>query len=250
MRLLSTLVLISATSVAFAQNPGKADPKQTKPQTNQQPQTQAQPQQQQVSPMLEHYIRKYATAIRWNDREVAKSTLYDIIVENPANDSLIYSLAYDYYENQQFPSALLICQDLLNRDPKNLYYLEMAATAAEAMGAMERSLQHYESLYLLTNDVSTLYRIAYLQYSLKRFAEATTNTDILMGKPEAGTLKLIFNDTQGKQKEYVMKVALMNLKGLIALEQNDKAGAKKHFSDALALAPDFALAKENLEKTK
>jgi len=47
-----------------------------------------------------------------------------------------------------------------------------------------------------------------------------------------------------------MKVSVLNLKGLLLLDQNDKAGAKKAFTDALAISPDFMLAKANLEKTK
>ena len=47
-----------------------------------------------------------------------------------------------------------------------------------------------------------------------------------------------------------MKVALFNLKGLLALDQGDKVNAKKYFEQALAIAPDFALAKDGLAKTK
>ena len=47
-----------------------------------------------------------------------------------------------------------------------------------------------------------------------------------------------------------MKVAVLNLKGMLALDQGDKVGAKKLFEQVLALAPDFVLAKEGLTKTK
>jgi tetratricopeptide (TPR) repeat protein len=246
MRAVLIFLMVFTCVVVMAQTqPSKTDPKQKA-----QPQQSAEQKPAAMPPMVEHFLRKYATAVRWNDYEIAKSALYDLIVQNPGNDSLIYTLAYHYYDNQQFASSLLICQDLLNRQPKNLYYLEMAATAAETMGAMERSLQYYESLYLLTNNVTTLYRIANIQYTLKRFGESATNADILLTKPEADTIKLIFNDAQGEQKEYAMKVAIMNLKGMIALDQNDKPAAKKHFTDALTIAPDFVLAKQNLEKTK
>jgi Tfp pilus assembly protein PilF len=48
-----------------------------------------------------------------------------------------------------------------------------------------------------------------------------------------------------------MKVAVLNLKGLAVQEHlGDKEAAKKLFEEALAIAPDFVLAKQNLAKVK
>lgn len=260
MRTIVTLFLSLIVTLSFAQKKKDKEKEQTPAavtppaassteaqQTAQQPQNQG-PTAGQI--LTEHFLRKYSAAVRWNDMEVAKDALYDLIIENPANDSLIFALAYYYYENQQSASSLLVSQDLLQRDPKNLTYLELAAVSSENLGVLDRALQHYESLYLLSNNVNTLYKIAFLQYSLKRLAESKTNADILLSKPEATTLKVMFNDAAGKQKEYLMKVALINLKGMIALDSGDKLGAKKLFEEALAAAPDFLPAKENLAKTK
>jgi hypothetical protein len=64
------------------------------------------------------------------------------------------------------------------------------------------------------------------------------------------SLKVNYNDANGKQKEFPMKVALLNLKGLLAQDQGDKVSAKKSYDEALAIAPDFAPAKENVAKLK
>jgi tetratricopeptide (TPR) repeat protein len=263
MRFLVVLMLLVST-VTFAQRKKKdKDKEPAQPaQTQQQPAaTQAQPQQpEQVQPMdtipsagmilTEHYLKKYAAASRWNDSEVAKSALYDVIVENPGIDSLIYSLAYFYYEDEKFASALLISQDLLSRNSKNPMYLEMAASSAQQIGVNDRALQFYESLYLINDNIRTLYQVAFLQYQTKRTAECKTSIDILMSKLAVNTEKVVYDDAKGVAKEYLMKVSVLNLKGMLLLELNDKVGAKKAFTDALALAPDFALAKANLEKTK
>jgi len=223
---------------------------QTKKQPTTTPSTAAKPQQQEINPLTQHFLRKYSLAAQWNDFEVAKSALYDLIIENPANDSLLFTLAYYYYENRQYAPNLLITQELLARSPKNLNYLEMAAVSGEALGVKDKALQNYETLYLLTNSLETLYKIAFLQYDLKRYNESLTNTDILLGKPEIATEKVYFNDADNKSKEYVMKVAVLNLKGLILQEQGDKAGARKLYEEALVLAPDFVIAKQNLAKLK
>lgn len=200
--------------------------------------------------LTQHFLRKYALASQWNDYTVAKDALYDLIIENPANDSLLFTLAYFYYENRQHAPALLVCQELLARDPKNLNYLEIAAVSGESLGVLDKALQNYETIYLLTSNTNSLYKIAFLQFDLKRYAESMTNVDILLTKPEINTEKVYFADQENKNKEYVMKVAVLNLKGMIHLEQNDKPAAKKAFEEALAIAPDFVLAKQNLNKAK
>jgi tetratricopeptide (TPR) repeat protein len=247
-----SILMLSVSLTAWAQKqPAKTEQPKTQPQTQTQTQPQATQQQGGVSPLTEHFYKKYVTAIKWNDFEVAKSALYDLIVENPLNDSLILSLAYHYYENEQHVPAVLVSQQLLARNPKNTAALEISAIGYEYMGVRDRALQNFESLYLLSNNINTLYKMAFLQYDLKRFNEAITSIDILLSKSEVGTLKVVFNDAENKPKEYPMTVALYNLKGLAVLDHlGDKEAAKKLFDQALATAPDFVLAKQNLSKVK
>lgn len=246
--------IVSAEAQKKKQQEQKPAPKEETPATTQQttPQQQSTTEQPRstAEQMYIHYARKYSLAAQWNDFQTAKDALYDMIVENPGNDSLLFTLAYYYYENQQYAPSLLINQELLARQPKNLNYLEMAAVSAEQLGVKEKALQNYESLYLLSNNINTLYKISFLQYDMKRLNEALTNVDIILSKPEAATTKVYYNDAAGKQKEYAMKVSVLTLKGLILIEKGEKPAAKKALDEALAIAPDFALAKENLAKTK
>ena len=55
---------------------------------------------------------------------------------------------------------------------------------------------------------------------------------------------------ENNTKEFPIKVAILNLKGMVARENGDKVGAKKFFEQALAIAPDFPQAKENMAKLK
>lgn len=245
------VILLLLATGTFAQNKqantkGKSQPEAPAQKPAEPP---AQEQQQQVDPFIAHFFKKYSLALQFNDYDVAKDALYDVIVEAPT-DSLLTSLTLLYYENQKYTSAFLVAQAMLQRNPKNLTMLEVAATSAETVGILDRSLQYYESLYLLTNNLNTLYKIAFIQYDLKRFAECKTNAEILLSKPELEANKVLYNDAQNKQKEYSMKVAVLNLLGMTKLEQSDKEGARKAFQDALALAPDFVLAKQGLEKAK
>ncbi len=199
-------------------------------------------------PVLEHYMKKYALASRWNDNQVAKSALYDMIIMRPKDDSLLFSLGYFYFDNRQFAPAMLVSQDLLARDIKNLSYLELSAASFEALGILDRSLQNYESIYLLSNNTMALYKIAFLQFDLKRYEESSTNIEILLAKPESNTIKIGYNDTKGQPKEFPMKWPLTSLKGLIEQERGNLAGARKIFEDIVKEVPDFQPAVENLAK--
>ncbi len=201
-----------------------------------------------MDPMLQHFYKKYTLASRWNDGQVAKDALYDMIAIRPEVDSIIYNLGYFYYENRQYASATLVSQELLARDPKNPDYLELSAASFEALGILDRSLQNYESLYLLSNKTLTLYKIAFMQFDLKRYEESLTNVGILLGKPDVDAYTIGFNDSNKKQKDFPMKLAILNLKGLILKEKGDKAAAKKIFEDIIKEAPDFQPAISNLSE--
>ncbi len=202
-----------------------------------------------IDRLNQHYVYKYTLAMKWNDLDEAKDALYDLIIENQGNDSIIYELALYYFQYQKYPSAVLVTQELLKRNPKNTAALEIAAVGYENLGVPDRSLQYYESLYLIQNNPSVLYKMAFLQYRLKRYKESSTSADILLADHTVDTLKVNF-ESNGKSKEYPMKVALLNLKGLVAQDQGDKASAKKFYDQVLALAPDFAPAKESIAQLK
>ena len=199
-----------------------------------------------IDPMLEHYYKKYVMASRWNDNQEAKDALYDMIIMRPESDSLVFTLAYFYFENRQYAPAMLVSQELLARDSKNLAYLELSASSFEALGILDRALQNYETLYLISNNTMALYKIAFLQLDLKRYEEGLTNVDILMSRPEVETVNIGFNDASNQPKDYLMKFAVLNLKGMLLEGKGDKAAAKAVYQEIIKQQPDFQPAVANL----
>lgn len=190
----------------------------------------------------------YQRAMKYNDVGTAINALYNICVLEPQNDSILFGLAYIYFDNQNFLSATLTLNDVLLLNPNNIQALEMKALSLEQIGALERSLEDYESLYLKTNNVNFLYKMAVFQYELKRNKEAKTNLDILLSKKEADELKILFADENDQQQEITMRASLHNMKGLIAKREGNITEAKKQFGIALEIEPDFYLAKTNLSE--
>jgi tetratricopeptide (TPR) repeat protein len=251
------ILMVLIAGLAFSQrkkDPVKPEPDKTETKTTEtsvaNPAVKEEKQNQQGNPFINHYLMKFNVAMRFNDSDAAKDALYDLIVENPGNDSLFLDLAFMYFENQKYPSTILVCQELMARNKNNSTAIELAASSFEALNIYDKALQHYETLYLQTNAYPALYKMAFLQYDLKRFKECSATSDILLSKKEADELKVSYPTADNKSKEYPIKVAVLNLKGMVARENGDSQGARKFFEQALAMAPDFAQAKENLAKLK
>lgn len=188
----------------------------------------------------------YQLALRYNDRAMAKTKLYDLMVRNPEDLRYMEALASLYFDASQAASAALIALDLLEINDKNVGAKEIAAYSLEQLGALDRALPQYESLYLLTGDNFSLFKSGSLQYNLKRYAEAMNSVDMLIknAKPDE---KVGFPKEDGTTQEVSMKAAALNLKGLIYLDQNSKTEAKAAFNEAISLEPAFDQAKQNLQ---
>jgi len=194
--------------------------------------------------------RVYQMALRYNDTNVAKVKLYELMERNPTNARYGELLATLYFEMEQYASAALIAMDIVESNSKNTTALEIAAYSLEQLGALDRSLRHFESLYLLSGDVYSLYKSAYLQYTLKKYDEAINSVNMLTKNKKVDEEKLAFPTQNNEQQEVVMRAAALNLKGLIYKDQGSNAEAKKAFDEAIALEANFEVAKENVASLK
>ncbi|MEB2782277.1 tetratricopeptide repeat protein [Algoriphagus sp. C2-6-M1] len=190
----------------------------------------------------------YQLALRYNDVGAAKNSLYHLIVRNPDDIRYVEMLGTLYYEAGQAMSAALVSMDVLTVNDKSITSLEIAAYSLEQVGALEKALPYFESLYLLSGDNFSLYKTGFIQYSLKKYPEALNSMNMLVknAKPED---KVGFPKSQTETQEVSMKAAALNLKGMIYLDQGSKIEAKTAFEEAISLDPSFDLAKENLVKT-
>lgn len=193
-------------------------------------------------------LRIYQMALRYNDPSVAKSKLYELIEKNPENPRYAELLASLYFEMEQFSSAALVALDILKVDDQNIPALEVAAYSLEQLGALDRALPHFESINLLTGDLFSLYKTAYLQYSLKKYDEALNSINMLVKEPKAEEQKLTFPKKDNTTQDVSMKAAALNLKGLVYKDQGSTSEAKAAFEAALANAPGFEIVQENLKE--
>jgi Flp pilus assembly protein TadD len=138
-----------------------------------------------------------------------------------------------------------VTSDILRVRPKNIEMLELNAICYEQVGLKNEAVQRYQSLYMITDDMNVLYRMAVLQYELKRYSESKTSAELLIESKGADKKLLQFPSGETVQ-EVSLQAAGYNLLGMIAGERGNKEQARTHFLKALSMYPEFAIAKENL----
>jgi tetratricopeptide (TPR) repeat protein len=190
----------------------------------------------------------YNRALKYNDPGAAIYALYNLCALDPRNDSLLFALQYLYYNNQQYIPSILVANDVLLLNSNNLNAQEMKAVSLERVGANDKAIDEYESLYLKhNNNITYLYKTAALQYSVKRYKEAKTNVDIMLTNNMADSLRMTFPKGDSAEQQVTMKASLYNLKGLIDQAMGNPVDAKNDFNKALEIVPDFYLARQNLD---
>lgn len=191
--------------------------------------------------------RVYKQAIKNYDLQSATVALYNMMALKPERADLNDSLAIVYFAGEHYAQAYLIGEAIVTADPKRKDMLELVAVSKQNLGMIKESLADYEKLYALDKSVYYLYQMATLQYQLKRFGECVANLDQIIAGADADKQKVNIRASQNQQQEVPMKAAAYNVKGICALEMNQPEIAKENFNKALGIAPDFALAKGNLE---
>jgi tetratricopeptide (TPR) repeat protein len=190
----------------------------------------------------------YNRAIKYSDVNQAVNSLYNLCVMVPQDDSLLYQLAFLYFDQQNYVSAVMTLNDVMLLNPNNLGAQEMKAISLDRLGAKDKALEEYESLYLKNNNISFLYKMALSQYELKRYKECITNINIMLEGSAVDEELLIFSNADNQQQEIPMRAAILNLRALVEQDQGNKEEARKYYNEALVIAPDFYLCKENLRK--
>ena len=189
----------------------------------------------------------YQLALRYNDLAVARMKLFELIERNPTNITYPETLASLYFEAGQYTSAAVSALDILEMNDKSLVALEVAANSLEQLGALDKALPNFERHYLLTNNLFSLYKTAYMQYSLNRQEEALNSINMLVKAPKASEEKVGFPKADNTTQEVTLKAAALNLKGMVYMYQKNKAEAITALNQALEMQSDFELALENLK---
>ena len=190
----------------------------------------------------------YNLATKYNDPAVARMALYNLVASSQNSLHLMDTLALMYLEYEQYASAALVSQDVYQINPNDLFAAEIAAVSFEQLGVYNKAVDYYEKLYLESNDLGTLYKMAFLQLNLKRYGESIANADIIIGSEESDNLKLIFPTQENNNQQVSLKAASLRLKGMVEASRGNKELAKEHYQKALELEPEFQVLKQQISE--
>ena len=197
--------------------------------------------------LFEHYMKVYDQAsIKYNDFAVARNALYSMIALRPDRLGLKDTLAYLYFNSNNYLQVILLGNEILETNPARSEILELVAVSEQNLGLQKNALESFEKLYALTKDVYHKYNIASLQYMLKRYGECSESLNSILSSTDSLGDVTISNN-QGESQKVPLKAAAFNMRGVIALEINQIDVARQNFQKALELFPEFTLAKGNLE---
>ncbi len=197
--------------------------------------------------LLEHHKKVYDKAIKYNDMLIAREAVYNMLVIAPERIGLKDTLTYLYYNSGNHVQVILVGKEILEAKPESAEILELVAVSQQNLGLLKEALESFEKLFTLTKDTYHRYNIASLQYMLKRFGECTETLNAILASEESDAMVTI-SDSRGESQQVPIKAAAFNMRGVIALEINQKDVAKQNFQKALDLYPDFILAKSNMNQ--
>jgi len=189
----------------------------------------------------------YAKAITFGDYEVARIALFNMIVKHPDSLNYLDSLVTLYFSLGQMPQCVLAGTQYMQRDSTNLSVMEMVALSYSQLSKNVEALNLYERMYKQTSNIYYAYQTAVQQFYLKRIGECNQTIDLILGNPKSTTEKISINMDKGEQQQVPVKAAALNMRGIIYKEMNMPDKAKAAFLESLAVMPEFALAKGNLE---
>ena len=167
-------------------------------------------------------------ALKGESLQAAISTVHDIPMRvNRANVRAVALLS-----EGRVREADTLLQQTLALDPRNAFTLNNIGVAKESQGEYNEALRYYLSAaaaHVQEPVVVTMNR----SWRGKPLSE--------MAQASAGRLRKLMKDRQNDEA----KVALLNLRGVAALNRNDWRSAQENFSQAYKLGPDNAFSLNN-----
>ena len=195
---------------------------------------------------VEFYKGVYHNSLKYNDLQSATNAVYGILTVAPDQTGWKDTLAYLYYNDNRFVQALLVGLEITQKSDTNQNILEIVAISQQNMNLLKESLENYEKLFKMSKSIFHEYKIATLQYALKRFGECGVTIDQILQSKDSGQ-EISISDNNRRSQKVPIKAAVLNMRGVIALELNQNDAAKQNFEAALKITPDFELAKNNLD---
>lgn len=191
-------------------------------------------------------IKKYHNSLKYLDYSTAINALQEILVINPEKVNYKDSLLAMYYNSGKSQSAVLLAKELEAEGNTNPAVYEVLARTFQNAGMPKEALAYFEKLNNTEENLYYLYQIATIQFNLSRMQECTESLSKIIQNSEA-LKQTVAMDYENKESQQIsFAAAAYNILGVMALRFKETEKAKENFEQALKIAPNFLLAKNNL----
>jgi len=192
-------------------------------------------------------------AINIGDYDKAITFGYRILAKDPSNLNKVFHLAQLYNAANSFEISLRLCTIVANGDTiNNQSAMELAALNLVGLKANNKAVDLYKKMAAKFNNPAYLYQAALIQYEAKQLEDCVISINTLLSDSLAQEQKIVMSrkNTIGQtlKEEVNLIAAALNVLGFVSLEKEIFTEAKKYFSNALAIQPNFILAENNLKE--
>jgi len=187
----------------------------------------------------------YHKALNNYDLDAAKNAIYQIIAVEGEQSEYMDSLAFVYFNQQNYLSCLKVSEEILQKEEK-LPILELKAVSLENLNAVKEAITAYEKIFAKKKEPYIAYKLASLQQKIKRSAEAyTTLKSVENGKfPEKASI-VFPTAKKGETQQVPLQAAYYHLIAMSSYDLHNYDLAIQYFDKALQIYPDFFVAKQN-----
>ncbi|MBK5286669.1 MAG: hypothetical protein JJE25_14860 [Bacteroidia bacterium] len=199
---------------------------------------------------VETEISIYNSAMKYGDYDAARYTLFTLLAKHPENTSYLDSLIRIYFITGSWAQCILSGNDYMSKDTTNVGVMEMMAIANSNLARNKDALDLYEKIYRKSHQLYHGYQVAVHQYIMQRYGECAQTIDVIVNDTASATEFINIDIDKGKGQQVPIRASALNLRGVMLKEINMNEKAKENFEAALKIAPDFVLAKNNLDEMK
>jgi tetratricopeptide (TPR) repeat protein len=200
--------------------------------------------------MKKEYMEMYRQALEYNDFGSAAYALTGLL-RHGGEESYKDTLAVVYYNLNNLNGAYKLAGQINKKDEKNITALTLLADISSRAGEVKTSLEWYEKLCGVSPGAFNHYQLATKQFILERNLECRQSLQKVVADSAAGMESKVRLDLgDGYAEEVPVLAAAMNMLGALAYKEKNTKVAEEWYTKAIAVHPDFVIAKQNLEEMK
>jgi tetratricopeptide (TPR) repeat protein len=192
-------------------------------------------------------------AISFGDYDKAITFGYRLLAQDPGNVNKVFDLAQLYYAAKNYEMSLNFSTIVANNDSlNNQSALELAALNLVGLKANDKAVELYKEMASKFKSPIYLYQASIIEFETNKMDDCIATLNTVLNDSLAVEQKVAMSrkNALGKviKEEVSLIAAALNILGFVSLKKENYTEAKKYFSNALVIQPNFILAENNLKE--